>query len=381
MAGAEPTSAGTYAPRADTSGVQRSRADNYVLITLICLAFSVIATRLFLQLTGYPQLGGATLHIAHAVWGGLLLYAASLLPLILTNRWALYLSAGLNGLGAGLFIDEVGKFITRDVDYFYPPAAPLVYAFFLLSVLLYQSVRRMKREAPRTQLYHAFEELQEVLDGDLDQREYERIMGWLRSARRSDSTSLARLSDVLEEYLLSPEVTVHPVKPTWWSHVLAVFEAFGRHISPTVHRALVALVLIAVSVAAAVSAALLVSTALQSGAFRQTFETALSARGNLQAITDVGWRVLHFGLEVAVGFIAFVALIYLALRRDDQATRLGVFALVLSLTTANLLNFYFDQFSAVITALLQFGALMVILSYRHWILRLNQGVHPSVRVR
>ena len=84
----------------------------------------MIATRLFLQLTGYPQIGGTTLHIAHAVWGGLLLYVAALLPLILANRWALYLSAGLNGLGAGLFIDEVGKFITRDLNYFYPQPRP-----------------------------------------------------------------------------------------------------------------------------------------------------------------------------------------------------------------------------------------------------------------
>ena len=207
--------------KANSSGVQRSRADTYVLITLITLALSVIATRTFLELTGYPELGGSTLHIAHAIWGGLLLYAAALLPLVLANRWALYLSAGLDGLGAGLFIDEVGKFITRDLDYFYPPAAPLVYSFFLLSVLLYQYVRRLKREAPRTQLYHAFEELQEVLDSDLDQREYEDIMGWLRSARRAESAHLAHLADVLESYLRDPATPVYPVKPTRWSHLLS----------------------------------------------------------------------------------------------------------------------------------------------------------------
>jgi hypothetical protein len=355
--------------RADTSPVQRSRAETYVLITLISLAFSVIATRLFLELTGYPQLGGATLHIAHAIWGGLLLYAAALLPLILANRWALYLSAGLNGMGAGLFVDEVGKFITRDLNYFYPPAAPLVYAFFLLSVLLYQYVRRMKREAPRTQLYHALEELQEVLDGDLDQPEYERILAWLGSARRTRSENLDRLAGALEEYLRHSQTSVYPVKPTRWSRGLAVLERRGRNVDPQWHRALVMAVLAVLTVFAAANAGLLVWAAVQPGAFRETFVSVLLARGNLQAVTDVGWRLLRVGLQAAVGLIALVAVVYLALHRDDLGTRLGVFALILSLTTVNLLNFYFDQFGAVVTALLQFGALLVVLTYRHWNLR------------
>lgn len=352
--------------RPDTSAVERSRADTYVLITLISLAFSVIATRLFLQVTGYPQVGGATLHIAHAIWGGLLLYAAALLPLILANRWALYLSAGLNGLGAGLFIDEVGKFITRDLNYFYPPAAPLMYAFFLLSVLLYQYVRRMKRVSPRTQLYHALEEFREVIDGDLDQREYERVMAWLRGAQRSHSSELARLALVLEDYLRDPQTPIVPVKPAIWSRAQARAEQLGRQIDPRLHRAAILVVLAVLAVIAAAQAGLLVWAAFQPGPFRQAFEAMLAARANLQAITDVGWRLLRVGLESAVGLIALGALIYLALRRDDLGTLLGVFALVLSLTTVNLLNFYLDQFSAVMTALLQFGALLVILSYRHW---------------
>ncbi len=359
--------------QANVSGVQRSRAETYVLITLIALAFSVIATRLFLQLTGYPQLGNGTLHIAHAIWGGLLLYAAALLPLVLSNRWALYLSAGLNGLGAGLFIDEVGKFITRDLNYFYPPAAPLVYAFFLLSVLLYQYVRRMKREAPRTQLYHALEEMQEVLDGDLDQREYERIMGWLRSARRSDSENLARLADTLEDFLRHDGTRVLPVKPTVWSRMQARAESLGKRFSPRAHWISVLLALGSLAVLAAAGAALLLWSAFQPGPFRQTFEAVLMARGNVQDMTDVGWRLFRIGLEGAVGLIALVAFIYLLLGRVEMGTRLGVFAFILSLTTVNLLNFYLDQFRAVITALVEFAGLLILLSYRQWRLRQSAG--------
>lgn len=380
MAGAKKISENIPERRTDTSPVQRSRAETYILITLISLAFSVIATRLFLRLTGYPQIGGATLHIAHAIWGGLLLYAAALLPLILANRWTLYLSAGLNGMGAGLFIDEVGKFITRDLNYFYPPAAPLVYAFFLLSVLLYLYVRRLRRDSPRTQLYHVLEEMGEVLDGDLEMHEYERLVGWLRSARQSDSENLARLSDVLEGYLRNPAMSVYPVKPNRWSRILAALEQAGRRLSPRIHRALVTGVLALLTALAAAKAILLLWTAAQPGPFRQALTIVLFARGDLQAIADVGWYSLRVGLEGAVGLVAFVGLVYLVLRRDDLGTRLGVFALVLSLTTVNLLNFYLDQFSAVVATLLQFGALLIILAYRQWNVRPNRttaGPHPS----
>lgn len=369
MASAQQRTGDPMSRQAVTSPVQRSRAESYILITLISLAFSVIATRLFLQLTGYPQIGGATLHIAHAIWGGLLLYAGALLPLILANRWALYLSAGLNGLGAGLFIDEVGKFITRDLNYFYPPAAPLVYAFFLLSVLLYQYIRRMKRESARTQLYHALEEVQEVLDGDLDQGEYERIMAWVRSARRTDSENLARLADTLETYLRHSDTRVYPVKPTVWSRAQALLERIGRRVDPRLHWWGVLVVLGALSVLAATGAVFLITTAAQPGPFRETFEMVLAARANAQEISDVGLRLLRIGLEGGVGIVAFVAFIYLLLGRIDFGTRLGVFALIFSLTTLNLINFYLDQFRAVATALVQFAGLLILLSYRQWHLK------------
>jgi len=58
------------------SAVRRDHAENYMLTSLVAFAVTVIATRVYLELTGYPQLGNSVLHIAHALWGGLLLIIA-----------------------------------------------------------------------------------------------------------------------------------------------------------------------------------------------------------------------------------------------------------------------------------------------------------------
>ena len=134
--------------------VERVRAETDLIISITVFAATVILTRLFLELSGYPQIGNGVLHIAHALWGRLLLIIAALLPLILVNDWALTLSAVLSGLGVGLFIDEVGKFITQRNDYFFPPAAPVIYGFFMILLLLLLAVRKTQaRVQPRDELY------------------------------------------------------------------------------------------------------------------------------------------------------------------------------------------------------------------------------------
>src|SRR5258707_2828396 len=89
--------------------VRSHNAHTYLLITLVSFSTTVVMTRLFLTLTGFPKIGGGVLHIAHLLWGGLLLFIASILAILLANRWAYVTNALFSGIGVGLVIDEVGK--------------------------------------------------------------------------------------------------------------------------------------------------------------------------------------------------------------------------------------------------------------------------------
>ncbi|MFG2721250.1 hypothetical protein ACGFW5_23565 [Streptomyces sp. NPDC048416] len=116
----------------------------FVLVGIV----TVLATRAFLALTGYPKLGGGKggLHIAHMLWGGLLMLAGLLVMLVFTGVASRRRGAVLGGVGFGLFIDEVGKLVA-DVGYFYRPAAGIIYlSFAVLTGLAWWVTRRARRD-------------------------------------------------------------------------------------------------------------------------------------------------------------------------------------------------------------------------------------------
>jgi hypothetical protein len=66
--------------------VKYDHAERNLLFVLFGFAVSVIATRGFLELTGYPQIASGDFHIAHVLWGGLLLLQFGLLMGVIRYR-------------------------------------------------------------------------------------------------------------------------------------------------------------------------------------------------------------------------------------------------------------------------------------------------------
>jgi len=156
-------------------GARRHRAERYLVITIAAFAVTVAGVRWYLDLAGYPTIGSGDLHVAHVLWGGLALFLAAMLPLLWVGRRVLKLSALLAGVGVGLFIDEVGKFLTTSNDYFFAPAAPIIYGGILLLVLCWLLVRR-RGDNMLDATQAVIEALRSGIDGSLTGQDRTRVI-------------------------------------------------------------------------------------------------------------------------------------------------------------------------------------------------------------
>jgi hypothetical protein len=352
------------------SPVKRQSAEHYLLIMLLSFAASISITRLFLDLTGYPQLGGGKIHIAHMLWGGLMLFIASLLPLIFANRWTYRAGAVLSGVGVGLFIDEVGKFITQNNDYFFPPAAPIIYTFFLLTVLIYLRVRRPPRQDARTELYNALDMLEEVLDQDFDLTERKQLEERLRFvSQQEDEPELARMGKELLDYIDGDIIYIAPDPPRRWKKIVDKIEDFrSRHIGHLRYRAILAGGIGALSLVALSQLIKLVLANYVPYPFGKTVET-LRAGGLITGPLSLRIFIAQAILEGVFGLMLLIAAVLLAFGKEKRGIMLSYFGLLISLTTVDVLVFYFDQFPTIVTAIFQFIVLMGVLDYRRHFLQ------------
>lgn len=124
-------------------------------LALVTAVVTILIVRGALAAAGFPQVGGSTLHIAHLLWGGLLMVLAFGVLLQAADRIWKPFAAFVFGIGLGLFLDEIGKFITKDNDYFYKPAVAVMYVVLMMFFLLTHAADRLDRTPPQEGVYFA----------------------------------------------------------------------------------------------------------------------------------------------------------------------------------------------------------------------------------
>ncbi len=347
------------------SAIIRNRVKEYLLITLISFAASVSLTRLFLELTGYPTIGRGELHIAHVLWGGLLLFSGTLMPLIFSNRWAFDVSAFLSGTGIGLFIDEVGKFITQSNDYFHPSAAPIIYAFFLLTVLLYIELQRPKVMTTRQSLYEALQELEELLDDDLSIKEHRQAIRKLDFViENSQDPQQLALAETLIEFLNKRILNLIPHQPTFferWYYRYRRFEA--KWFMKQRLRLILAFALITWGFYTIFEPFILIRAFNQPEIIAIMIENLIT-QNLVRNNSGLTWYQAQIGLEGTLGLLSIVAGILILIKKDRVGVRAGIAIFLVMLSFANLLLFYFDQFSTIVNAIFQFMIFLLLIRYR-----------------
>jgi hypothetical protein len=345
--------------------VRRTHSSKYLLVMLVSFAVSVSLTRAFLNLTGFPQLGSGKLHIAHVLWGGLILYIATIIPLLYANRWVYPFSAVLSGIGIGLFIDEVGKFITSTNDYFFAPAATIIYSFFLISVLLYLRIRSKRVHNPRTALYRSFDMMEEILEHELDDSEKIELVHLLTDVRdESPDKDYQNLAIELLNFV-QKEQTVTIQKKMYFTDRIRIFylELSKKYLTPA-----------RLHLFTTVSLFIL-------GAFNLVyplrFFLAIPVAGHLSDVvmpyiqsnmitshSSLDWLTARVALQAMVGLILLAASILLVTRHIRQGLLFAFLGMLLLITTLDLLIFYYDQFSTIAYVAIQVVIFLSVQQYR-----------------
>lgn len=121
-----------------------------------------------------PVLGSVVVgpfHIAHMLWGGLLMLAGFVLLLTFLGRSVHGVAAVIGGIGFGTFVDELGKVITLDKDYLYQPIFSIIYLIFVGLFIWLRVIQRPRRLSEQAALVNALQYAQQTVLEDLGPEE------------------------------------------------------------------------------------------------------------------------------------------------------------------------------------------------------------------
>lgn len=125
---------------------ERKDASDRILSLLIWGVAAVLGMRLWFQIAGKIQIAFGVWHIAHILWGGLMMLGCILLLVIFEGKTAKRWAMVLGGIGWGLFIDEAGKFLTKNNDYWFQPAIIFIYMSFVIIFLVYRVLEKKQEK-------------------------------------------------------------------------------------------------------------------------------------------------------------------------------------------------------------------------------------------
>ncbi len=150
-----------------------------VELFLVSSISTIALIRFFLYITDYPQVSGGDLHVAHVLVGGIFMLIAIMMLLIFLDRHSLESAALVGGFGFGAFIDELGKFVTSDNNYFYEPTIAMIYVTFVVIYLVFQSVNANPRLKHQERVINALELAKNIPASDLDEHEKQQALDLL----------------------------------------------------------------------------------------------------------------------------------------------------------------------------------------------------------
>jgi hypothetical protein len=258
----------------------------------------------------------------------------------------------------------VGKFITTSNDYFFPLAAPIVYVTMVLLAWTAYRARRRHVLTDRERLYDVLDGLQDLADGHLDSDRRAEIVGHLGHLRDDwDRPELRELSRRLEDFLLSPVVTVLPPRPGPLERLHQRLLRIEERLLPEGrYRRLISLLLVAGAAFFTVGVVLAVLALVNPGLRTDPPATATGSRLDPAIVAVVG--VVGLAGTVAAWALYLAAAISWFRRARLHAVRLAVTAQLISLSLIDVMESYVDQFAVLQQSVFELVLLGLVLRYR-----------------
>jgi len=332
---------------------RRHDAGQNFVILVISFAFSVLATRIYLDVANYPKLGVNGIHVAHLLWGGLLLLIGATVAIIYRGKLNLQVAAVLIGLGWGLFIDEIGKFVTANNDYFFRPAAPIIYLCFLLFCLIAVYFRRKRKPSVEERIFSVLEGMEEVVGSDLQEDEKEYMLGQLDTvihAKHPANQNYLELAKALRKIVKSSQVRAakDSIIP---KSVLRIYQQIKYRFLALVESPAALVILGVITLVRAISAFFdalsWLNLILAQNSDLQLINT-LQIFPDLNSRTELILFLVNIVIKICVGIIILLGLASLKLHRK-LAVRSIVLGLILSVAFSDIFDFYFNQFVAAVS--------------------------------
>jgi len=150
---------------------------------------TILGIRIYLKLTGFPQIGSGPFHIAHLLFGGFFMLISILGFITYLNNSLKSYWAVLGGIGFGTFIDEIGKFLTRDNNYFFQPTFAIIYIIFIVLYLLYKSIAHNQNFSKDEYLVNGMNLLQTFVLKSFDREEKTEALKYLALSDQENPTT------------------------------------------------------------------------------------------------------------------------------------------------------------------------------------------------